>query len=507
MRFFRLFLGASALLFGSAAAQASWHEASSRHFIIYADENPAELKEFAESLERFNAAVREARGIADVEPGASSKVTLFVLDDVAAIQKLYGGEGVAGFYQPKATGSVAFVPKKGGSGKWGLSADSIFFHEYMHHLMHEDTDRPWPAWVSEGSAEFYATPKFNPDGSVEFGAPPLYREEALTPEGALSLKRMLSGDFTYVTYEEYGSLYGRGWMLIHYLAFEPKRRGQLTQYLNGISSGLPAMEAATKAFGDLGKLERELNAYHKRNRFNLTTVPADKLNIPPVTVRSLSAGEAELIDAKIKLARGGKRLGADALASKASAVAARHPGDARVQALTAQLENAADDPQAALAAADRAIAADPKSYLALVERGHALMRLAKKDSKNADWNKVRAAFLAANKVDPEAAEPLIAFYRSFVAQDVAPTKNAADGLVYALALAPQDEQLRIEIVGHMIDANRLDDARRALLPLAYDPHKGKRRDATLAIFEALKAGNRTLAREKWGEAQQYFRAD
>ena len=507
MRLFRLLLGASALVFGSASAQAAWHEASSRHFTIYADDNPAELKKFAESLERFNAAVREARGIADVEPGASSRVTLFVLEDVDAIQKLYGGEGVAGFYQPKATGSVAFVPKKGGSGKWGLSAESIFFHEYMHHLMHEDTDRPWPAWVSEGSAEFYATPKFNPDGSVEFGAPPLYREGALTPEGALSLKRMLTGDFTYLTYQEYGSLYGRGWMLIHYLAFHPERRGQLTQYLNGIASGVPALEAATNAFGDIAKLERELNAYRKRNRFNLTTVPADKLSIPPVTVRNLSAGEAELVDAKIKLARGGKRLGADALAARASTVAARHSGDARVQALTAQLENAAKDPAAALAAADKAISLDPRSYVALVERGHALMSLAKANPKTADWNKVRAAFLAANKIDPEAAEPLIAFYRSFVAQGVAPTSNAVEGLVYALALAPQDDLLRIEIVGHMIDANRLDEARRALLPLAYNPHRGKRRDATLAIFEALKAGNRTLAREKWGEAQEHFRAD
>lgn len=507
MRFFRLFLGASALLFGSAASHAAWHEASSRHFTIYADDSPAELKKFAESLERFNAAVRVARGIEDVEPGASSRVTLFVLDDVDAIQKLYGGEGVAGFYQPKATGSVAFVPRKGGKGKWGLSADSIFFHEYMHHLMHEDTARPWPAWVSEGSAEFYATPNFKPDGSVEIGAPPLYREEALRPEGALSLQRMLSGDFTYLTQQEYSSIYGRGWMLIHYLAFEPKRSGQLTRYLNGIASGVPALQAATDAFGDIGKLQSELNAYYKRNRFNLTTIPADKLSIPPVAVRPLSAGEAELIDAKIKLARGGKRFAAAALADKAMAVAARHSGDVRVQALTAQLENAAKDANGALAAANRALALDPKSYVALIERGHALMSLAKATPKSADWSKVRAAFLAANKIDPEAAEPLIAYYRSFVAQGVAPTTNAVDGLVYALALAPQDDQLRIEIVGHMIDANRLDDARRALLPLAYNPHKGKRRDATIAIFDALKAGNRTLAREKWGEAQQHFRAD
>ncbi len=507
MRWFKLSLGAAALLFGSTAVQAKWHEASSRHFTIYADQDPAELKAFAETLERFNSAVREARGIADVEPGASSRVTLYVLRDVGAIQKLYGDDNVAGFYMPKASGSVAFVPDKGSRGKWGLSADGIFFHEYMHHLMHGDTDRPWPSWVSEGSAEFYATPKFTANGGVEFGAPPLYRADVLSPVGTLSLAKMLSGDFTYLTYREYESIYGRGWMLIHYLAFEPQRRGQLTRYLNGIAAGVPALKAAEDAFGDLRKLERELYSYYKRNTFKLTTIPADRLSIPPISTRALSAGESELIDARIKLARGGKRVGAAALADRATAVAARYPGDARVQTLTAQLKNSADDHQAALSAADKAVALDARSYPALIERAHAMMALAKSDKKGADWNKVRAAFLAANKVDPEGAEPLIGYYRSFVAQGISPTSNAAEGLAYALVLAPQDDQLRMEIVGHMIDSNRLESASRALMPLAFDPHKGKRRNAAIAIFEALKAGNRTLAREKWGEAQQHYRAE
>lgn len=110
-------------------APAKWHEATSTHFTIYADEDPAELKKFGETLERFNAAVRNARGIPDVAPGASSRVTLYVLKDVDAIQKLYGAEGVGGFYMPRASGSVSFVPKKGSRGKWGLNADTIFVHE------------------------------------------------------------------------------------------------------------------------------------------------------------------------------------------------------------------------------------------------------------------------------------------------------------------------------------------------------------------------------------------
>lgn len=152
-----------ALLAGTVSlpANAAWHEARSKHFSVYADSDPAELKAYAERLERFDAAVREARGVPDVEEGAAARVTLYMVRDLKTLRKLYGyqEDSVAGFYIPKASGSVAFVPEKSEGGKFRLNAESIFFHEYTHHLMLQDADRPLPTWLTEGFAEFFATPR------------------------------------------------------------------------------------------------------------------------------------------------------------------------------------------------------------------------------------------------------------------------------------------------------------------------------------------------------------
>ena len=161
----------TALMLAPAQASAAWHEAKSKHFVVYADASAEELKSYAEKLERFDAAFREGRGVPDVAPGQATRVTLYIVRDLAALRRLYGGSkesGVAGFYIPRASGSVAFVPEKSHKGKWNLSADSIFFHEYSHHLMLQDADRPLPTWLTEGFAELFATAELKP-GSVMIG--------------------------------------------------------------------------------------------------------------------------------------------------------------------------------------------------------------------------------------------------------------------------------------------------------------------------------------------------
>ena len=497
----------AAALGWSAPASADWYQAKSKHFTVYADENPADLKKFAEQLERFDAAVRVGRGVPDVKEGASSRVTLFVLRDINAIRELYGNgdSGVAGFYVPKASGSVAFVPLKGDKGKWGLDGQNIFFHEYTHHLMFEDTDRPLPQWVSEGFAEFFASPKFNEDGSVTIGAPPLYRAETLYDNFGLPLDKMLSGDYLYITGYEFESIYGRGWLLTDLLTFDPHRRGQMTTYLNEIQSGVPALKAAQDAFGDLKQLDHDLNAYFKKDTFTVTTIPADKLNIPPVTVRPLTPAEADDMDVMVRLARGESK--AHGNSGRARSVAEKYPNDADAQSILAQADLVDENPDDALQAANRALQIQPQSYDALVAKGEALLDVAKKNPAGADWNAVRAPLLQANKVDPEAAEPLLLFYQSYVAQGVHPTKNAIDALSYAVVLAPQDPKLRMQLVKQLIDDNQLDDARKALATIAFSPHQGKWHDATVALYDALSANNQSLAKDKWEVAQKLFKDD
>ena len=60
----RWLVAASACVWASQAG-ATWHEARSKHFIIYSDDNPKNLRAFAEKLERFDGVFRHLRKMGD----------------------------------------------------------------------------------------------------------------------------------------------------------------------------------------------------------------------------------------------------------------------------------------------------------------------------------------------------------------------------------------------------------------------------------------------------------
>ena len=53
MRNFVRWLAAAAACMAATPSLAAWHVAKSKHFIIYSDENPKVLREFATQLERL----------------------------------------------------------------------------------------------------------------------------------------------------------------------------------------------------------------------------------------------------------------------------------------------------------------------------------------------------------------------------------------------------------------------------------------------------------------------
>ena len=249
----KLIAGCVAAMLAAAGTQAhaAWYQASSKHFVIYADENPGELSNFASRLERFDQAVRFIRGMDDPPVGDGNRLTVFVLPSVEAVQQLVGGDRVIdGFYIGRASGSYAFVPRKAyEDDSESLNASTIFFHEYSHHLMFQIVDRPVPEWVVEGFAEFMSTVRFEKNGDIGIGAPPNYRAWGLFNGERLPLATMLSGKYSKINDEQRESIYGRGWLLIHYLTFEKSRAGQLERYVDLLSKGTPVLCSDGQASG------------------------------------------------------------------------------------------------------------------------------------------------------------------------------------------------------------------------------------------------------------------
>lgn len=499
----RLLLVATALL-APAAASAKWHEASSAHFVVYSDQDPEQLRAFATKLERFDQALRYTRGMPDEPVGLANRLTVYVVPSIGAVQRLAGSgiSNVAGFYVGRASGSVAFVPRRSGSGDVGdLDADTIFFHEYAHHFMLGNFSGAYPAWFTEGFAEYYSTAKVGVDGTVGFGYAANHRAYGIFNNQSLTLARMLGGAYDKLSDVQREVLYGRGWLLMHYLEFEPTRSGQLANYLRLLDEGRPAGHAATTAFGDIKALDRELGRYLRRPSLTGRTISLGKTPLGAITVRPLRPGEVALMPVRMRSDRGVDLKAARALVPDARRLAAPYPADSAVQASLAEVEYDARNLDQALAAADRGLAADPKHGKALIYKGRVLVARAVRDktTDKAAWREARRWFVEASRVDTENAEPKMLFHASFLAEGAKPTPNAVEALVYAQILAPQDTGLRMQVVHQHLMDGKLDDARRVLGPVAYNPHGGPGRDRAAALMEKLVAKDKDGALALWDQ--------
>jgi tetratricopeptide (TPR) repeat protein len=480
-----------------SAATAEWQVGTSRHFVLYSNDTPAHVEAFTSKLERFDKAMRVMRGLPDLPISPSSRVTVYVVDRVSDVQRLAGKHqrNVAGFYEAR-TQPAAFVPRSSsGGGQYDLSAMEILLHEYTHHFMFSNwSEAAFPMWLSEGFAEFNATVKFGDDGSLSFGAPPMYRVYGIINGSAMPVNRLLDPQLGKLDDDQEQALYGRGWLLTHYLTFEPTRQGELSAYIAAINAGKPVQEAM-QALHDVKHLDSALDAYVRRPTLSGRTLKGDGLKIDPVTVRALSPAEAAMMPALIRSKNGVDTTTAPPVADLARKLAAPYPNDPAAQNVLTEAEHDAGNYDAALAAADRALVADPTSIHALLYKGMTLAEMAHKAGKTdqATWGPIRGWYLAANKLDYENPMPLILFYGSFGQAKQQPTKNAEAALLYAYALAPYDESLRVEACYVYLRQGNADGARKALTPVAYSPHAGAARLFYTHILQVLADRGRAAA--------------
>lgn len=501
----RWLVAASAFACASQAS-AAWHEARSKHFIIYSDDSPKNLRAFAEKLERFDGAFRHLRQMEDPELTDAGRVTIFLLADDDALERLMRSHYIRGVYTTRSSGSFAFVPRNSGRTltfdsssstsveKTSLDTDAIFFHEYTHHLQLQDWPGVMPLWVSEGFAEFFATADVDDRGNVTIGKFPSYRSQEIFFGYKISAEDLVAAD--YETSSAWLGVYGRSWLLTHFLNVSGKRPGQLNRYLDSIEKGLRPSDAAQAAFGDLKALSRDVNDYLKPRSFLAFTVDAKAIPIGAVTIRPLSEGAAEMMEVVTRSKLGLDEKSAPSIAADARRLAAPYPSDPFVQVALAEAEYDADKYAAAAAAADRALAAEPNNVHALINKGRAEMKLAAAKGAGADWAKIRSWFTRANKIDTENAEALMLYYDSYAESKQPLTKNAVEALLYAADLAPRDRELRLKTVRQLLAENRLKEARDRFVPAAFETHsRAEWRKAAQSVIEAMDQGHSAKATE------------
>lgn len=470
-------------------AHAEWHEASSPNFLVYADQGEKQVRAFTDMLERYRSAMRYIYKLPDEATSPSNRLTVFVVRDDNQVRKLLGdgSKYVQGFYQSRAGGSVAFIPRVDGTQQAGRASDGelILLHEYAHHFMFSVFSGSPPLWFGEGFAEFYAASKFEKDGSVGLGLPAGHRGAELVYARDVPLEMLLNTrKYRENASKQYDSFYGRSWLLFHYLTLSGQRSGQMSDYLNRLGKGEGEDAAARGAFGDLAQLDKELETYMRRPRMNYLNIAAAKIASAPIAVRPLRAGEAAIIPIMMRSRRGVSEETAPDVLADARKVAELYPDDPFVLTALAEAEFDAGNDDAAIAAADKAIVKEPKNVSAMIQKIYALFRKAEDD--DALWPKVRAAISAANGIENDNPIPLAYFYRSYAAEGKRPPEVAVQGLQKALQLAPYDTGNRLTLAEYFIRTGDSKAAEATLAPLLNHPH-----DTSLAELarKMLEAGN------------------
>ena len=489
MRFVLTWLTALAI---SAPASAAWNVAESKHFVIYSDDSPKHLADFASQLERFDQAVRFATRMQDPEIGKGNRLTVFVMPAEKDVRAIMGDKTgfFAGFYVGRVAGSLAYVSKQSNDPDQ-MDRNAIFFHEYTHHLMKQDLQRPYPEWFVEGYAEFFSTPEFERSGAVWLGNIVKGRAYGLFAGPQMPVETLYQGLQPCMTNEQRDVFYGRSWLLAHYLLMDQKRNNHFNAYLVALSNGTSSIDAARQTIGDLKQVDKELDAY-RNQRLMKFEVPASVIHLQPINVTPLSAGGSQVILARAQIKHGVRGQEAEALAAQLRVTGSRFSGDELVETTLAEAELAAGHPEAAEAAAERAIRTNPANTEAMILKGKAIAQRAETaddKAQHALFEEARRSLIAANKLDTEDPEPLYEFYRTFLSEHVRPTVNALAALHYASDLAPQDLGVRMDSAIAYLHEGKAKEARSTLTVVAYSPHVGEAGDVAKRMISDIDSGN------------------
>ena len=199
---------------------------------------------------------------------------------------------------------------------------------------------------------------------------------------------------------------------------------------------------------------------------------------------------------RTRLKVGVPKAEAAAFAQQISALAAKYPADALVQVTLAEAEQDAHQYVAAEAAADRALAADPRWIEAMIFKGRAMIEHAAFDQNGVTFAAARSWFQKANKLDPEEYRAADAVPRG-ADQGFRQTQCERDRR-FALCLGTGAAGPSACACNRRFNICATASWRRrnALAPVAYDPHGGGYARSARSAIERIDGNDSRRVRKR-----------
>jgi tetratricopeptide (TPR) repeat protein len=298
------------LLLSAVAARArdkadEWIEVRSPHFVVATNSSEKQGRRVADQFERMRSVFHVAFPKMQIDLG--TPIIVLACKDDKSFRSL----------EPEAYLAKGSL-KLGGLFLRGLDKNyvllrldaegehpyAVVYHEYTHLLMGKSA--VWmPLWMNEGLAQFYENTDIH-EKDVELGQPSgqllmVLRQNRLLP---LDVLFRVDEKSPYYHEENKGNIfYAESWALMHYLMVTDRKNStdRVKDYADLLAQGADPVTAAATAFGDLKKLQVELDSYVNRNSYTYfklattTEVDDSAFQTQPLTATQSDAIRADFL--------------------------------------------------------------------------------------------------------------------------------------------------------------------------------------------------------------------
>src|SRR5215831_18942522 len=279
------------------AGSNGWVEVHSPHFVVVSNAGEKQARKTALQFEQIRAVFRQA--LPALQNQQTPVITILAVTDEKSLSQLLPEYWTKGHMHPAGIFEHAmdqfYIAVE--LDAHGTNPYETIYHEYFHSL-----STPYlpnmPTWLAEGMADFFGNTEIAGKTTI-VGEPSQALLYQLQSSSMIPLDTLFKVDQSSPYYNEASKttmFYAESWALMHYLMIGDKQghRALLEAYLSALNDGKTGDQAAAKAFGDLKKLQRDLEDYVSHNTFYQIQYPTpENVSQSDLTATNISEAEAE----------------------------------------------------------------------------------------------------------------------------------------------------------------------------------------------------------------------